>query len=594
MNQLRISSTLSSKRIAIFTFFATISVFTSIVLILLTPQQTANAVSLDSFKPGRIIDDAVMSNKNTMTETAIQTFLKSKVSSCTSKGNNNYINQLTIVDNGTRGYVTGTMLVNGERVPATWWWNLKDGHFVCMADDTFDGETAAHIIWQAAQDYSINPQVLIVLLEKEQGLISDGYPNNHQYAAATGFDCPDNGNGCSSANAGFKMQIRKAAALFREVLDGGWSNYPVGSNDIQYNPNKSCGSSIVTIENRATSALYRYTPYQPNNEALAAGYGSALPCGAYGNRNFYLYFNDWFGSTFAFIYSGVDFSTIFDADYYLNRYPDVRGAVSSSPIDAFDHFIKHGMSEGRQASERFNAISYKDRYPDLRAAFGNDIVKYAIHYILHGMAEGRTATGNKFVGVSSYKGVDYSLVYDFNYYINTYSDLKAAFGTKGDLRAIEHFVQDGMAEGRSGRESFNVISYKDRYPDLRAAFGNYLPAYYLHYIQYGYKEGRTATGNKFVGVSSYKGVDYSLVYDFNYYINTYSDLKAAFGTKGDLRAIEHFVQDGMAEGRSGRESFNVISYKDRYPDLRAAFGNYLPAYYLHYIQYGYKEGRTAN
>ena len=40
--------------------------------------------------------------------------------------------------------------------------------------------------------------------------------------------------------------------------------------------------------------MYRYTPYQPNEGALAAGYGTAY-CGAYGNRNFYLYFEDWFG-----------------------------------------------------------------------------------------------------------------------------------------------------------------------------------------------------------------------------------------------------------------------------------------------------------
>ena len=52
---------------------------------------------------------------------------------------------------------------------------------------------------------------------------------------------------------------------------------------------------MINIQNRATSALYRYTPYQPNAGALAAGYGTA-PCGAYGNRNFYQYFEDWFGN----------------------------------------------------------------------------------------------------------------------------------------------------------------------------------------------------------------------------------------------------------------------------------------------------------
>ena len=48
-------------------------------------------------------------------------------------------------------------------------YHVENGHFVCMADERFDGESAAHIIWQAAHDYRINPRVLIVLLQKEQG-----------------------------------------------------------------------------------------------------------------------------------------------------------------------------------------------------------------------------------------------------------------------------------------------------------------------------------------------------------------------------------------------------------------------------------------
>ncbi len=75
-------------------------------------------------------------------------------------------------------------------------------------------------------------------------------------------------------------------------------NYKAGRwNTVLYNPDRTCGSSSVFIENQATAGLYTYTPYQPNAAALAAGYGSAPPCGAYGNRNFWLYFTDWFGST---------------------------------------------------------------------------------------------------------------------------------------------------------------------------------------------------------------------------------------------------------------------------------------------------------
>lgn len=64
-----------------------------------------------------------------------------------------------------------------------------------------------------------------------------------------------------------------------------------------YNPNAACGARSITIRNKATAVLYYFTPYQPNAAALAAGYGVGNSCSAYGNRNFFLYFTSWFGST---------------------------------------------------------------------------------------------------------------------------------------------------------------------------------------------------------------------------------------------------------------------------------------------------------
>ncbi len=238
-----------------------------------------DAASLAGFDPGYIISDWQMGNYNSMNEAEIQAFLTAK-NPC-----------------GNRDY--GLYQSMASSYPSIKW-HWDNGHFICISEERFgdgemigSGDTAAHIIWQAAQDYRINPQVLIVLLQKEQGLITDDFPNSKQYRSATGYGCPDTAP-CSMQYYGFKNQVRKAAAMFRTVLDGGWTNYPLGNNYIQYNPNAGCGGSVVNIRSLATSALYRYTPYQPNAGALAAGYGTAY-CGAYGNRNFYLYFEDWFG-----------------------------------------------------------------------------------------------------------------------------------------------------------------------------------------------------------------------------------------------------------------------------------------------------------
>lgn len=264
--------------------------------------------STDGFNPGNIISDAVMSNYSSMTKDEIQAFLSSK-GNC---NNTNYNLYLQIK----------------AQYPNTDW-HFKDGKFVCLSEEIFglgntfgdsvpagEGQTAAEIIYEAARDYRINPQVLIVLLEKEQSLITDSYPNSVQYRSATGYGCPDTA-ACDTKYYGFRNQVRNAAAMFRTVLDGGWSNYPAGRTMyIQYHPSASCGGSQVYIENRATSALYRYTPYQPNASALAAGYGSGDACSAYGNRNFYLYFTDWFGSTQKSIPT-ADYQVIEDGVYTI-------------------------------------------------------------------------------------------------------------------------------------------------------------------------------------------------------------------------------------------------------------------------------------
>ena len=283
----------SRTRILVFCLFA--FVFSATLAFLSTSHQDkTEAASTKDFRAGNIMSDEVMSDYNSMTVDQIQAFLKSK-NACNqsadpaSVGASHY-EDVNITKHGVtynRRYYFGS---------ASGLYHVKDGHFVCMADESFNGHSAAYIIWDAAQAFQINPKVLIVLLEKEQSLITDKFPYEVQYRAATGYGCPDTA-ACDSKYYGLEAQLGNAAYLFRTVLNGGWTNFPLGTNYIQYNPNAGCGGSKVKIENLATSALYRYTPYQPNAAALAAGYGvTGDGCGAYGNRNFFLLYSDWFGN----------------------------------------------------------------------------------------------------------------------------------------------------------------------------------------------------------------------------------------------------------------------------------------------------------
>ncbi|MGN0437425.1 MAG: N-acetylmuramoyl-L-alanine amidase [Lachnospiraceae bacterium] len=294
-------------------------------------------------------------------------------------------------------------------------------------------------------------------------------------------------------------------------------------------------------------------------------------------------------------YNGVDYSAVYNVGYYAKKYTSLNKLYGYDDASYFNHFLKYGMKEGRQASEEFNVTYYKNRYVGLRNVYGSNLKNYYIHYIKAGKKDGldgKTPCTRK-GKVTKYNGKNYSDVYDFDDYLKYNADVKQKV-SDDDIAAIEHFVKYGMKEGRQAKTSFNVKSYACKYYDLRKAYKNNLPAYYNHYINRGKKQGRTATGVTTMqgGITVYNGVDYAAVYNVGYYSTKYKQLYKLYGFDDDSY-LAHFVKYGMRDGRQASEEFNVTYYMNRYPSLRNVFGTDLKKYYLHYIKYGQSEGRDG-
>ena len=244
----------------------------------------ASAV-LDDFNPADIISNGVMYNSATMTAAQIQTFLNGKQPTCAS----------------------GATCLKSVKVDMP----KMTANLMCDAIAAKANATAAQVIAAVAKACSINPQVILVMLQKEQTLVTGRTPYSGEtvsliYRKATGLGCPDTA-ACDPAKYGLFNQLYGVAYwLIRYTTPpgttgAGWTAYnwfPVGKpSGVLYNPNATCGAKTITIANKATASLYYYTPYQPNAAALAAGWGLGNSCSAYGNRNFFLYFTTWFGST---------------------------------------------------------------------------------------------------------------------------------------------------------------------------------------------------------------------------------------------------------------------------------------------------------
>ena len=265
------------SRLAKFWVATVALLLTSLSLTSITP---ATALDGSKFDPGLIISDSVFFDFGTMTVEEIQRFLESQVPVCKSGS-------------------TGMPCLRNYKAdtPAK---SADPGKCAAMPAKT--NISAAQILYDIAHACGINPRVLLVTLQKEQGLVQASIPSPYMYKAAMGYGCPDSDPGiCGKVWTGLFNQLYKAAGQFQ------WYGDPNGSFtylrpgkvvSIAYHPDSSrkCGRASFTLKSQATANLYYYTPFTPNQAALNNLRGSGDNCSSYGNRNFWRYYWDWFGS----------------------------------------------------------------------------------------------------------------------------------------------------------------------------------------------------------------------------------------------------------------------------------------------------------
>lgn len=252
--------------------FLLVVVLALVALVVPAGQAPAGAAT---FRAGMIISDAVFYNSSAMTTNQIQSFLEQKAPSCVPS---------------PAGI---PCLKDFRQTTAT-----RSADARCTG--SYQGaanESAAAIIKKVSDACGINPQVLLVLLQKEQSLVtaSGSGLTARRYQIATGYGCPDTAP-CDEQFYGFYNQVYKAAWQFRSYALNPYNFAHVpgrSSQTIAYHPSAACGRTNVYIENQATASLYNYTPYTPNAALLA---GQPDGCSSYGNYNFANYFTQWFGS----------------------------------------------------------------------------------------------------------------------------------------------------------------------------------------------------------------------------------------------------------------------------------------------------------
>ena len=168
------------------------------------------------FDPNTLIEDAVFEDFNFLTQPQIQEFL--------------------------------------ERTP----YNRRS----FLADYLDDGMSVSTHLYESAKRWRINPLVLLTKLQVESSVVfRQAAPDDFVVNRAMGCGCHDGDANCTRAPLGMGPQIECAARLFRKYLDELESRSQTRSG-WRVGRTKSALDDIgVTPSNRATAALYTYTPW---------------------------------------------------------------------------------------------------------------------------------------------------------------------------------------------------------------------------------------------------------------------------------------------------------------------------------------------
>ncbi len=174
--------------------------------------------------------------------------------------------------------------------------------------------------------------------------------------------------------------------------------YPVLLADLLYDETAMLKNFVEQgIKNgRQGSSAFSVQSYYREYEDLRRMYGDNLP-------QYYYHFirkgssegRHGTGCTtpvgYACIYKGVDYSAVYDFQYYTENHPEVRRAVGDDDEAALRHFVEKGMKKGLRGGKYFDPQIYKARYADVRETCGDNMKAYYEHYLSIGIKQGRVA-----------------------------------------------------------------------------------------------------------------------------------------------------------------------------------------------------------
>ncbi len=133
---------------------------------------------------------------------------------------------------------------------------------------------------------------------------------------------------------------------------------------------------------------------------------------------------------------------VFNAEYYAEKYPELKVAYGIDEAQLYKHFVNYGLEEGRVASPYFDVRFYMNNNGEqLREHCHGDYNVAFAHFVKYVSDANERKNNPKLL----------SPTFDCAYYGSAYADTKTL---TTELALLQHFVTVGEAEGRAASQGF--------------------------------------------------------------------------------------------------------------------------------------------
>jgi GT2 family glycosyltransferase len=295
---------------------------------------------------------------------------------------------------------------------------------------------------------------------------------------------------------------------------------------------------------------------------------------------------------------------VFDAAWYMARYPEMRAAIGDTSDSAvLSFYLDQGQKLGHSPNIWFDETWYVRQYADAAAA----------------VRDGRARSGFDAYCLGFFYHTTPHWLFNEAYYRQRYDLTDEILANDSIANGYDQYLRYGCKENRVGHRLFDPAVYRAQLDPSQVATAHAAGSY-IHYLRHIEARGpellvsayfsptwylrryptvaeAVAKGNWLCALHHYLGNDAPAKFDpleeFSeaYYLSRYPDVAATMEPNSWRNGYDHFLDTGAVELRAPHERIDLRNYVNAHGSVRAdlAVGRTRDAF-THYLTIGRDQG----